>query len=89
MTVSPSRFRLLLRLLKLAAMPLAMLTVALPACFDESTYQGGGRRDIGGQLVPIDGGGLDLDAGLDEEDAATFPDATTDAGVIPDAGDGG
>ncbi len=89
MTVSPSRLRLVRRVLELAAAPLAVLTVALPACFDESNYQGGGRRDIGGQLVPVDGGGEDLDAGLDEDVVVVAPDASADAGPIVDVGDAG
>lgn len=66
--------------------PFAALAI-LAACFDESTYQGGGRRDIGGKI-------LQGDAGEEGDDAGTS--APADAGGTPvvdasprDAGDGG
>lgn len=46
--------RVMYRALKIAAVPLAALACLVCACFDESTYQGGGRRDIGGKLAQVD-----------------------------------
>lgn len=59
----------------------------LAACFDESTYQGGGRRDIGGKLVPGDAGEETEDSGSGSS-ADAGGTAVVDSGPR-DAGDGG
>lgn len=67
--------------------PAAFVLGAIGACFDQSTYQGGGRRDIGGKLAPVD-------AGDEEEDSGDGTEEPVDSGgpvepVARDAGDAG
>jgi hypothetical protein len=75
----------------MTAAPFAVLAAValLAACFDESTYQGGGRRDIGGKLAPVDGGeGQGEDAGGEgpsDAGSTTAPDAA----LLRDATSGG
>lgn len=68
--------------LRAFAMPVLVLAAAatLFACFDESTYKGGGRRDVGGTLAAPDAGdGDEEDAGDGEPPdggGASEPDAS-------------
>jgi hypothetical protein len=81
--------RLLRGTVGVMAPPIAVLgaLAMLAACFDESTYQGGGRRDIGGKLAPVDGGeGEDAD-GAEPADAGST--ASPDAALVRDATSGG
>lgn len=81
------RLRHARRLLHLLVPAALVLGATLVACFDQSTYQGGGRRDIGGRLVPVDAGGEE-----EEEDAGEVPEQDSGGPVVPaprDAGDAG
>lgn len=86
--MSPKRHALY-RMLKVGTLPLATLAFLVPACFDQSTYQGGGRRDVGGTLVKVDAGEDQTDAGeVVVEDSGTPP--VVDSGNVRDVvNDGG